>query len=153
MEYQVGRIGRVLVARGFEGEDVYGPIEEIARRENVRSGLVVVLGGLRSARVVVGPKSPTGKIEPQFAEFDDAREVVGVGTIFWDADGPVLHLHAGIGRGEETIVGCPRGGASVFCTLEVVLVEIEGVDAGRRLDPEHGLKLLAFGAGSPVQRS
>jgi len=148
MEYQVGRIGRVIVARGFEGEDVYGPIERLAQRENIRSGLVVVVGGLRSARVVVGPRSTTGKIEPQFAEFDDAREVMGVGTIFPDEEGPKLHLHAGIGRGGETLVGCPRGGATVFCVLEAVLIEIEGVDAERRLDPAQGLKLLAFAAGA-----
>ena len=147
MEYQVGRIGRVFVARGFSGEDVYGPIERMAEREGVRSGLVVVVGGLRNARVVVGPKSTTGKIEPQFTEFDDAREVLGVGTIFPDEEGPKLHLHAGIGRGSEAIVGCPRGGANVFCVLEVVLIEIEGVDAERRLDPAQGLKLLAFAAG------
>ena len=144
MEYQVGRIGRAVVVRGFEGEDLYAPLEEIALRENIRSALVVVLGGLRSARVVVGPKRPTGKIEPQFTEFDDAREVVGVGTIFWDDQRPVLHLHAGIGRGSEAIVGCPRGGASVFCVLEAILLEIEGVDAERRLDPELGLKLLTL---------
>jgi len=144
MEYQVGRIGRVIVARGFEGEDVYAAIEEVARREQIRSGLVVVLGGLRSGRVVVGPKSPTGKIQPQYTEFDDAREVFGVGTVFCDEQGPRLHLHAGIGRGEQAIVGCPRGGANVFCVLEVILIEIEGVNAARRLDPQTGLKLLAL---------
>lgn len=144
MQYQVGKIGRVVVARGFDGEDVYAPIEQIARREGIRSGVVIVVGGLRSGRVVVGPKRTTGPIEATFTEFDDAREVVGVGTVFWDDDGPALHLHAGIGRGQEAIVGCPRGGATAFCVLEVVLIEIEGIDARRRLDAELGLKLLAL---------
>ncbi len=142
MEYQIGKLGRVIVARGFEGEDVYGEIESLAATENIRCAAVVVVGGLRKARVVVGPKSPTGPIEPNFTEFDDAREIAGVGTIFPDGDGPKLHLHAAIGRGKETIAGCPRGGATVFCVLEVVLFEIEGVDARREMDPELGLKLL-----------
>ena len=146
MDYQTGKIGRVIVARGFEGEDVYEEIESIAAKESVRSAAVILIGGLRSARVVVGPKSPTGPIEPQYTEFDDAREIAGVGTIFRDCDDemPRLHLHAVIGRGDEVLAGCPRGGAKVFCVLEVVILEIEGIDATRALDPELALKLLTL---------
>ncbi len=145
MDYQLGKVGRVIVARGFDGEDVYQQIESIAEKEKIRCGTVLLLGGLRSAKVVVGPKSPTGPIEPQFTEFDDAREIVGVGTIFPDDRGrPKMHLHAGIGRGAEAIVGCPRGGATVFCVLEVVITEIEDVDASRRMDPQLGLKVLTL---------
>ncbi|MGA2265514.1 MAG: DUF296 domain-containing protein [Phycisphaerae bacterium] len=145
MEYQVGRIGRVIVARAFEGEDLYGQVQAIAAKENLRSAAVLAVGGLRRAKVVVGPKDPHGPIEPQFRQFDDAREIVGVGTIFPDETGPVLHFHAGIGRGAEAIVGCPRGGASVFCVLELILIEIEGIDARRLLDEQLGLKLLRVG--------
>jgi predicted DNA-binding protein with PD1-like motif len=147
MEYGVGKMGRVIVARAFEGEDLYAEIEGLAAKENVRCAAVVVVGGLRSGKVVVGPKNPTGPIEPQFTEFNDAREVVGVGTIFRDESGPKLHLHAGIGRGPEAIVGCPRGGAKVFCVLEIIMIEIDGLDAARVLDPAIGLKLLRVKAG------
>ena len=58
MDYRIGNIGRVVVARGFEGEDLYGETEQLASRESIRCGAVVLLGGLRSAKVVVGPKSP-----------------------------------------------------------------------------------------------
>jgi predicted DNA-binding protein with PD1-like motif len=102
---------------------------------------------LRKAKVVVGPKNPTGPIEPVYREFDDAREIAGVGTIFWDDEGPKLHLHGAIGRGDEAINGCPRGGATVFCVLEVTIMEIIGVDATRAMDPEIGLKLLTVGGG------
>jgi uncharacterized protein len=142
MEYASGRIGRVIVARAFEGEDVYAGIEAIAARENIRSAAVLLVGGLRSGKVVVGPKNPTGPIEPQYRSFHDAREIAAVGTIFCDGGKPDLHLHAAIGRGQETIVGCPRGGASVFCVLEIIILEIDGLDASRELDAELGLKLL-----------
>ena len=148
MDYSVGRIGRVVVARGFEGEDVYAEIESLAAKETIRCAAVVVVGGLRKGKVVVGPKNPVGPIEPQFAEFDDAREIAGVGTIFPDENGPTLHLHGAIGRGRETIAGCPRGGATVFCVLEVILFEIEGVEAQRAMDSELGLKLLTLGRSS-----
>jgi uncharacterized protein len=142
MEYQAGRMGRVIAARLFEGEDVYKEIEGLAAREGVKHAAVLVVGGLRRAKVVVGPKSPTGPIEPEYRTFDDAREIAGVGTIFCDEEGPKLHLHGAIGRGDVTLAGCPRGGASVFCVLEGVLLEIDGVSAGRELDPELGLRLL-----------
>ena len=146
MDYQVGKVGRTVVARGFDGEDVYAEIEAIAAKENIRSGVVFLVGGLRKAKVVVGPKDPDGPLEPIFEQFDDAREIAGVGTIFSDEEGPKLHLHTAIGRGKESLVGCPRGGANVFCVLEVVIIEITGVDAARKLDPQLGLKLLTLGS-------
>jgi len=144
MDYQVGRAARVVLARGFEGEDLYAGIESIAAKENIRNAAVIVVGGLRKAKVVVGPKEPTGPIEPEFREFDDAREIAGVGTIVCDEDGPKLHMHGAIGRGDDTIAGCPRGGAKVFCVLEVVFIELDGIDAVRQLDPDTGLKLLTL---------
>ncbi len=150
MEYEVGKIGRVVVARGFEGEDVYAQIEALAAKEKIASAAVLVVGGLRKAKVVVGPRNPVGPIEPQYVEFDDAREIAGVGTIFSDEGTPRLHLHAAIGRGNEAINGCPRGGATVFCVLEVVMIEIDGTTATRGIDPQIGLKLLALAKAAKV---
>ncbi len=150
MEYEVGNIGRVIVARGFEGEDVYAQIEGLAAKERIATATVLVVGGLRKAKVVVGPKNPVGRIEPQYVEFDDAREIAGVGTLFSDDGVPKLHLHGAIGRGNEAINGCPRGGATVFCVLEVVIFEITGTGAARTIDPEIGLKLLSLAKGKTV---
>ncbi|MFB3892851.1 MAG: PPC domain-containing DNA-binding protein [Phycisphaerae bacterium] len=148
MEYQAGRPGRIIVARLHEGEELYPKIEGLARRENVQNAAVLVVGGLRKARVVVGPKDTSGPIEPVWKEFDDAREIAGVGTIFRDESGPKLHLHGAIGRGDEAIAGCPRGGATVFLVLEVVIIEIEGIDAERAIDARSGLKLLKLAAAA-----
>lgn len=150
MEYTSGTIGRVFAARFTDGEPVYAGIEEIARREKVASAIVLAVGGARRGRAVVGPKQTTGPIEPMIAAFDDARELLAVGTIH-PADGkPALHLHAGIGRGGETIVGCPREGLDAFLVLEVFIIEVAGLDAARKLDPASGLKLLTFAAGTKV---
>jgi len=145
VDYRVGNLGRVIVVRLEDNDDVYESIHEVARREEIRCAMLVALGGLRRAKVVVGPKSPEGKPQPMFREFDDAREAVGVGTLFWDDQGPQMHLHMGIGREDVTLVGCPRGGADAFCVLEVVIVELTGIDAVRKLDPAVGFKLLSFG--------
>ncbi len=151
MDFQVGSIGRAFVLRLYEGEELYEQIEALAARENVTSALVLLVGGLRSGKVVVGPKSPVGRPEPRYLEFDDAREFVGWGTIFPDKNGPKMHLHGSIGRGKEVITGCPRGGARVFCVMEGVMLELTGINAIREMDQQMGfalLKLLAGGGDS-----
>ncbi|MHC4622506.1 MAG: PPC domain-containing DNA-binding protein [Planctomycetota bacterium] len=138
-------MGRVIAARLFEGEDIYRCIEQIARDENIKSAAVLVTGGVRRADVVVGPKAEKPKIVGKFKEFAGPGEVFGVGTIFCKNDEPKLHLHAAMGKDSEIIVGCPRGGASTFLILEVTIVEIEGIKAGRKLDEDTGLNLLRLG--------
>lgn len=143
MEYQVGRTGRVIAARLFEGEDLYPAIEQIAEKENVKSAAVLITGGFRKADVVVGPKQETPKIVADSKQFLGPGEVLGVGTIYCDDQKkPKLHIHTAIGKGEQTIVGCPRGGASTFLILEVTIIEIEGIVAERKHDEKTGLKLL-----------
>ncbi len=142
MEYAVGKTGRVVAARLFEGENLYDCIESIASKEQIKCAAVLITGGIRKADVVVGPKVEKPKIEPNFFAFTGPGETLGVGTIYCDGDNPKLHLHAGIGRGDVHIVGCPRGGASIFLILEVTIIEIVGINASRETDPETGLKLL-----------
>ncbi len=93
---------------------------------------------------MVGPKEEEPKIVGNFKQFDGPGEALGVGTIYCDDEGPKLHIHTAIGKGEETIVGCPRGGAKTFLILEVTIIEFEGIDAERKPDEKTGLRLLQF---------
>ena len=144
MEYSVGRTGRIIAARLFEGEDIYESIEEIAKKENIKSAAVLITGGFREANVVVGPKQEVPKIVGNFRDFAGPGEVLGAGTIYCDDDRPKLHIHTAIGKGDETIVGCPRGGAKTFLILEVTIIEIDGIKASRKFDESTGLNLLRF---------
>lgn len=144
MEYAVGKTGRIIAARLFEGEDLYESIESIARKENVKSAAVLITGGFREASVVVGPKTETPKIVGDFREFAGPGEVLGVGTVYCDDKGPKLHMHTAIGKGDQTMVGCPRGGAKTFLVLEVTIIEIVGLKASRKFDETKGLNLLRF---------
>jgi predicted DNA-binding protein with PD1-like motif len=147
MDYVQGAVGRVFVARLEDGESIYEAVEEIAQKEGVQSAAVLALGGMRRGKVVTGPESPTGRIVPHYEEFDDAREVVGLGTLFPAEGRPSLHFHAGIGRGDSALVGSPRAGMSVFLVLEVVIIEITGLTAERALDEASGLHLLRLAGG------
>ena len=145
MEYSVGKPGRVIAARLFEGEDLYESIEQIATKEQIRCAAVLITGGFRKADVVVGPRREEPKIEPDFRTFTGPGEAFGVGTLYCDDAGPKLHLHAAMGRGGQNLVGCPRGGAKIFLILEVTIIEIVGIEAERKLDPQTGWNLLRVG--------
>jgi predicted DNA-binding protein with PD1-like motif len=144
MEYNVGRIGRVIAARLFEGEDLYESIESLAHKENIAAATVLITGGIRKATIVVGPKKEQPKIEPDFQSFTGPGEALGVGTLYPGPDGPSLHIHTGIGKKDSVVIGCPRGGAKIFLILEVMILEIEGINGQRVLDEEKGLHLLRF---------
>lgn len=144
MRYSQGKMNRVFAACLEDGESIYEAVEEIAGRENINCAAVWAVGGMRSGKVVVGPKQTTGKIIPMHEEFNDAREIVGFGTVFMADGNPKLHFHAGIGRGSQAIVGCPRDGMHVYLTLEVIIIEIENLDAIRELNPDMGVHLLSI---------
>ncbi len=144
MEYAVGKTGRIIAARLFEGEDLYESIESIAKKEDIKAAAVLITGGFRNAKVVVGPKQEKPKIIGNFRDFIGPGEVLGVGTIYCDNEGPKLHIHTAIGKGDQTMVGCPRGGAKTFLILEITIIEIIGIEAGRKPDKDTGLNLLTF---------
>ena len=127
-----------------EGDDLYESVESVAKKEGINSAAVLITGGFRKASVVVGPKQEKPKIVGNFKEFDGPGEVLGVGTIYCDNEGPKLHIHTAIGKGDETIVGCPRGGAKTFLILEITIIEFEGIEGGRKPDENTGLNLLTF---------
>jgi len=93
MEYAVGKTGRVIVMRLSEGESLYDSVQSVARTENIKSAAVLITGGFRRADVVVGPKEEKPKIVPNFKQFTGPGEVLGVGTIYWDDEGPKMHIH------------------------------------------------------------
>ena len=144
MEYASGKTDRVIAARLFEGEDIYECIESIAEKENIQAAVVMVTGGMRKGKVVVGPETDQPKIEPNIKDFSGPGEILGTGTIYWDDNGPKLHMHTAIGKGNETVVGCPRISCQTFLGLEVTIIEIKGIDGKRILDEKTGFNLLRF---------
>lgn len=146
MEYRTGKVARVITARLFEGEELYQSLESLAEKENIQTAAVLITGGFREADVVVGPKQEKPEIIGDKLKFEGPGEVLGVGTIYPDEENntPKLHIHTAMGKGGKNIVGCPRGGAAIFLTLEVTIIEFEGISGVRKFNKENGLKLLRF---------
>ena len=144
MDYRQGKTGRVFCIRFDDGDDFLGELTGIIKSENIRQGWFHVIGGLREAGVVTGPKEPVMPPEPIWEEVDGARETLGTGTIFWDGDEPKIHLHAALGHHGETLTACVRKGTKVYLVLEVMLTEIVGVNADRPWYEKGGFNRLTF---------
>lgn len=144
MEYRVGKIERVFCARFDDGEDFLTGLREIVVREQIRNAWFHVLGGVREAAVVTGPKRPVVPPEPVWAEVKGAREVLGLGSIFWDDAEPKIHLHAAMGHHGDSLIACVRKNSKVYLVLEAYIVEISGFMAARPWNEAQGFNRLIF---------
>jgi uncharacterized protein len=143
---QEGKVGRIFIIRLEEGDLIPTCIENFAAERKVSIGYAVMVGGISSGQVVVGPRNSESKIpDPMLLPVDGAHEVVGAGVLAPDSDGkPVLHIHAALGRAGRTMTGCLRPGVTTWLVVEVVLVEILGIDAARLKDERSGFSLLTM---------
>lgn len=142
MIYTQGSLGRVFILKFEDKDDLLSEIKNLAKHEAIKAGTIMLLGGMRSAGIVSGPKEPIIPPEPIWLNFEDGREVVGLGTLFWKDGEPVIHIHSAVGRGKETFVGCLRKDSSVFLVVEAVITEILGVAARKIEDKKTGLVIL-----------
>jgi predicted DNA-binding protein with PD1-like motif len=139
-----GKIGRVFVMRLEDGDVVPDCIERFAREKGIAVGHVILIGGIGSGEVVVGPRdSDEMPPKPMLLPIDGAHEVAGVGIIAPDKDGkPVLHIHAALGRSGQTMTGCLRPGVKTWLVGEAIIYEITGTKATRLPDKASGFELL-----------
>ncbi len=142
MEYAEGRFGRVFLAKFEDKDDLLSGLKEIADREKIKAATIMLLGGMRAAGVVTGPKEPVIPPDPVWTQFNDGREVIATGTLFRKGDEPVLHLHGVDGREHDVMVGCIRKDSSVYLVIEAVIAEITGIDAKKALDDRTGVVML-----------
>jgi predicted DNA-binding protein with PD1-like motif len=142
MKYQVGRTGRVIVSRFEDGEDILLNIIGIAKKENIKSAVFYLVGGIRQGRVVVGPEKEELPPNPVWREIKESHEVLGIGTIFWQQNEPKTHFHGAFGKKDMVKVGCLRETSKTFLIIEAVIIEIDGIDARREFDQASGLTLL-----------
>lgn len=142
MRYQTGRIGRVIVARFEDGDEILGGLREIVTKEGIKAAVFYLVGGVTGGRIVVGPETEEMPPVPVWRELAESHEAVGIGTIFPAGGEPRIHFHGAYGKKDTVKSGCLRETARTFIVMEAVIMEITGVDAVRDLDPLSGMVLL-----------
>ena len=145
MLYSEGKPGRVFVIRLEDGDLLPDCLEEFAKEQKIKVGLIHLVGGLREGRLVVGPESSDlDQINPLYKETDDRpKETLSLGIIIPDQNGiPRAHLHGALGRENETLVGCLRPGIKTWLMGEVIIQEITGTASERILDQKSQLSFL-----------
>jgi uncharacterized protein len=145
MKYTAGTIGRIFVIRFEDGEIVLKGIEQFCRSHKVASGICFFIGALKSGDMAAGPKKPVIPPQPNWVNFRDGWEAMGIATVFPGKRGPQAHIHSSMGKSRRVLTGCVRKESNVFLVLEAVLMEIKGVKARKDIDPETGLNLLSVG--------
>ena len=145
MQCSEGTVGRVFAVRLEHGEPMPESLERLAQEKGVRCGLAIMVGGAESgSRLVVGPQDGAATpVVPMVGVLPGVHEVAAVGTLFPDEAGrPVLHMHAAFGRGDQTLSGCIREGIVAWQVLEIILLELVGLNASRVPDEATGFRLL-----------
>jgi uncharacterized protein len=144
MKATEGKIGRIFMVRLEDGDMVPACLEKFAEEKGIKTGQVVLIGGIGDGQVVVGPrKSAEMPPDPVLLPIEGAQEVVGIGIFAPNKEGKVkLHIHAAMGRAGRTLTGCLRYGAKTWLVGEAIIYEITGTSAKRLPDKASGFDLM-----------
>lgn len=144
MQYSEGRIGRIFVLRMDHGEDMIEALQRFLFEKKIESCMALFIGALRDGKAVTGPWRPEVPPKPRFEAYESAWEVFGMASAYPSKEGLKLHIHSGMGRGREAILGCIRERAKVYLVVEMILFEICGLNAERVWDEGMQLFLLTL---------
>ena len=91
MKYTTGKTGRILVIRFDHGEEFLPLLEGLVRKEDIRAGIIYLLGAIAEGDVVTGPVKSVLPPESRWFHLDDTHELLGVGSVFWEKETPKIH--------------------------------------------------------------
>ena len=125
-----------------DGDVLLQKLDEFTRKECLKIAVMIFLGALKKGDLVTGPKKPKIQPEPNWVNFKDGWEVLGIGTIFTNSRGPQIHIHGSMGKRFRTLTGCIRKDSKVFLVIEAIIFELKGIAATKSIDPKTGINLL-----------
>jgi hypothetical protein len=145
-----GKPGRIISARLMAGSDLLNGIVEIAKKYQVRAGVVsVCFGSLSKTEVRWGERSKEGKggskrSDPKVLDgpisFLSAQGKVGIPR----KGDPVIHMHGVLADTTGHVWGGHLfpGENPTYATMDVVIQEVEGIEFAKMPDPETNSELL-----------
>ena len=134
-----GNIGRVCISRLLENQDVVESIKQSAESEDVKTGVFVLIGSLKHA-VLGFFKDGAYKLDNVVGPLEVAS---CMGNISSDENGDVaVHAHAVVSNEKgDTFGGHLMEGSLVGVTVELVIIEVAGIELHRTFDEKTKLKL------------
>lgn len=145
MKYSTGEIGRIFIIRLEDGDKLPSSLEKFAEDNKIAGGMCILVGGVRpEGKIVAGPLCEDERpVNPIIRRLAGVHEILGAGTFFPDSEGkPRLHMHASMGREDESLTGCIRPGIEIWQVGEVILIEIAETTGHREKDEDLGFELL-----------
>ena len=129
---------KTIAARLPEGTDLKVALANMARDVGVEAGIIMsCVGSLSPARLRMAGAAP-GKEDVRL--YEGHWEIVGATGTISRQD---MHVHLAISDSEgQTLGGHLKDGCIVRTTCEVVIGVLDGVEFGRRLDPDTGFNEL-----------
>lgn len=136
------KIGKVVLARLYEDEDLLDSITKQAKKSRIRTGFFILVGTLKKAELGFYHE---GHYQP--ITIAGPLEIAScVGNITLKEQEPFAHAHITVSNDKgEAFGGHALPGCIVAATGELVLVEAEGINLERGLDKETKLYLWDFG--------
>ncbi len=138
-----GQVGRIFFSRMSEDDDVLEAAKRFADEATVKGGVLILIGALK--------KAVLGCYKDGLYQYTEVRgpvEVVScVGNISQDEEGQtVIHAHLVVSKENgEAFGGHLMKGCQVGPTVEIAIIEAEGVKLTRAFDEKTKLKLLKLG--------
>jgi predicted DNA-binding protein with PD1-like motif len=142
MEYTQGKLGRIFLLKFSDDDIMLKEVERFCRKEAVKTCVFVFLGALKKGSLVTGPKKPVIPPQPNWVNFKDGWEAMGIGTVYTNSLGPQIHIHSSMGKKTKALTGCVRKDSRTFLVIEAVVFELKGLKATKGIDPKTGLNLL-----------
>ncbi|PJC14890.1 MAG: hypothetical protein CO063_02185, partial [Candidatus Altarchaeum sp. CG_4_9_14_0_8_um_filter_32_206] len=118
MKYASANLKRIFIVEFEHNDNLLEQLTALVKKENIRSGVILLLGGMKEAGIVAGPEKISVPPVPIWKNFDDGREILGFGTIFRKENEPKIHIHAVFGREDKVLMGCVRKNAGVYLLVE-----------------------------------
>lgn len=144
MKYTLATPGRIFIVKFEPEENILAELKQLIKQENIKSGVVHLIGALANTDVILGPQKKEYPPEPIQYFSEDTKEILALGIFAWENNEPKLHLHAGMGNKKETKLGCLRNNTEVYLTIEGVIQEFTDTNVTRKFDDNFNVSLLNF---------
>ncbi len=142
-----GKSTETIVARIRPGYQLFEAINKLIEKHEVKAGYIPMIHGcFDECKLLTVDKNKETPGDPLDIEIKLKEPVVftGSGTIaFKDNGEPFVHIHLSVAKKDGTTITGHLMDAKILLVTEIVIEKLEGIEMGRKIDPQvHDIELL-----------